>query len=247
MGNCSGATNTAQGLWQAYQALVTLNQPGALNAILLFTDGVPTAVTETFTIQNPGSTCSDKTTPRQGAVYCVNCSSSTHPSGIYQFVANTPPGTDLNLITNNSNCYFRSTASNVYRDVVNAPATDDWGNSLTTTGYRGGLSYSGSGLNMSDGQTIEHGATNAADHAALRIRRGDPAAGGRSLAGVVIYTIGYGADSDQILLKRIANDPELSPNPVAAGAQGRYEYAGDPTQLNDAFTRVASEVLRLAQ
>jgi hypothetical protein len=52
---------------------------------------------------------------------------------------------------------------------------------------------------------------------------------------------------DSVLLKRIANDPSLTPNPVAAGAQGRYEYAGDATALNDAFLRVASEVLRLAQ
>jgi hypothetical protein len=34
---------------------------------------------------------------------------------------------------------------------------------------------------------------------------------------------------------------------VAAGAQGKYRYAGDLTQLNDAFMAIASEVLRLAQ
>jgi hypothetical protein len=98
-------------------------------------------------------------------------------------------------------------------------------------------------VNLTD---FNHGATNAADHAALRIRRGDALAGGESMADVVIYTIGY-MDVDETLLKRIANDASLSPNPVAAGAHGKYRYAGDASQLNDAFMSIASEVLRLAQ
>src|SRR6202790_2940326 len=39
--NCTGGTNTAQGLWQGYQQLVTLNQPNALSVVLLFTDVYP--------------------------------------------------------------------------------------------------------------------------------------------------------------------------------------------------------------
>jgi hypothetical protein len=62
----------------------------------------------------------------------------------------------------------------------------------------------------------------------------------------MIYTIGLGA-VDDVLLKRIANDPSLTPNPVAAGNQGLYVYAADATQLDLAFTRVASELLRLAR
>jgi len=54
-------------------------------------------------------------------------------------------------------------------------------------------------------------------------------------------------DVDETLLKRMANDASLSPNPVAAGAHGKYRYAGDASQLNDAFLSIASEVLRLAQ
>src|SRR5579864_8732680 len=33
---CTGGTNTGQALWQGYQQLVTLNQPNALNVVLLF-------------------------------------------------------------------------------------------------------------------------------------------------------------------------------------------------------------------
>jgi len=95
---------------------------------------------------------------------------------------------------------------------------------------------------------VENFSTNAADHAALRIRRGDPDAqhANRTLQGVVIYSIGLG-DVDDVLLRRIANDPSLTPNPVAAGNTGRYVYAANATDLDLAFTRVASELLRLAR
>jgi hypothetical protein len=63
---------------------------------------------------------------------------------------------------------------------------------------------------------------------------------------VVIYGIGLG-DVDDVLLKRMANDPSLTPNPVVAGRQGRYVYAADATALDLAFRRVASEILRLAK
>ena len=95
---------------------------------------------------------------------------------------------------------------------------------------------------------MENFSTNAADDAALRIRRGDPDAlnGNRTLPGVTIFSIGLG-NVDDVLLKRMANDPSLTPNPVAAGNLGRYVYAANATDLDLAFTRVASELLRLAR
>ena len=110
------------------------------------------------------------------------------------------------------------------------------------------VTTSGAGLSVTSGQNVENFATNAADHAALRIRRGDadPLNGNLSLPGVVIYSIGLG-NVDSVLLERIANDPSLTPNPVAAGNNGRYVYAANATELNLAFTQVASQLLRLAQ
>ncbi len=244
--NCSGSTNTAQALWQAYDKLVELHQTGALNAILLFTDGLPTAVTQTYAIKS-SSHCTDKT-EKKGVAYAV--SSPANPSGLYPWVGSTQPmGGDLTVLSTptTNNCYFRSTPGNLYQDVVNAPLTDSSGNSLVTTGYKNAGSHLSGGLLALN--YLNWGAVNAADHAGLRVRRGDPDPdrGGNSVSGVVIYAIGYNMDADgQTLLKRIANDPSLSPNPVAAGAPGRCEYAGDPAQLNDAFTRVASQLLRLA-
>ena len=42
---CYGYTNSAAAYWAAYQQLVALNDTGALNVILFFTDGVPNTIT----------------------------------------------------------------------------------------------------------------------------------------------------------------------------------------------------------
>jgi len=48
---CSGNTSTAMALWQAYQQIVTINEPGALNLLVLFTDGYPNGVTAAYPIK----------------------------------------------------------------------------------------------------------------------------------------------------------------------------------------------------
>lgn len=245
--NCTGATSSAQALWQGYDQLVKLNQAGALNAILFFTDGRPTAVTEDFPLKGACSTRG--TIPRRGVLtlgYTNNVPSS--PMGLYTWAAPGPPplASDLTVISDHTSCSFNTNQSNVSSDLLNAPVTDIWGNSLVATGYRT-TTTSGSGLSV-NGQNVENFSTNAADHAALRIRRGDPdpAQGNRSLGGVVIYCIGFG-DVDNTLLQRIANDPALVVNPVAAGNQGRYYNAPTTSDLNQAFMQVASQMLRIAQ
>ncbi|PWU03954.1 MAG: hypothetical protein C5B51_17840 [Terriglobia bacterium] len=242
---CTGATSSAQALWQGYESLAALNQSGALNAIVFFTDGRPTATSENFPVY---TTYCTNSSPKLGVL-----TFASGPQGLYVKDANAqplPPNDDINVLSgsNVSGCRFVTKGPTyVTSDVKWAPTTDYWGNSLTATGYKS-VTPSGSGLSIATATNIQNFSTNAADHAALRIRRGDPdpLQGNQSLANVVIFTIGLG-DVDDVLLKRIANDPSLSPNPVAAGMQGRYEYAGNATALNDAFTRVASEVLRLAQ
>jgi Mg-chelatase subunit ChlD len=244
---CTGATSSAQALWQGYQQLVALNQAGALNAIVFFTDGRPTAVTENFPIRS-NSSCQSKT-PKLGVLtVSYNGSTPVDPMGLYlQDAPPQPFSQDLTVIASKNNCKFASHQNQVDSDVSNAPTVDYWGNSLIATGYRS-VQSSGSGLDVSQAQNVENFSINAADHAALRIRRGDPdpAQGNRSLNGTVIFAIGMG-DVDDTLLKRMANDPSLSPNPVGAGNQGRYVYAANATDLDQAFTRVASELLRLAK
>lgn len=48
---CTGWTNTPTAYWNAYQELVAINQPLALNMIVLFTDGVPTSITARFPVR----------------------------------------------------------------------------------------------------------------------------------------------------------------------------------------------------
>jgi Mg-chelatase subunit ChlD len=247
--NCTGATSSAQALWQGYDQLVRLNQAGALNAILFFTDGRPTAVTEDFPVT--GACATHGSNPKRGVLtlgYSNGVPSS--PMGLYNWTAPGPPplASDLTVISDKTSCSFSSNQGNVATDLSYAPFTDIWGNSLTATGYRT-VTNSGAGLNEANAQNVENFSTNAADHAALRIRRGDPdpAQGNRSLSGVVIYSIGYGGDVDGVLLQRISNDPSLNPNPVAAGNTGRYYNAPTPSDLNQAFMQVASQMLRIAQ
>ena len=163
--------------------------------------------------------------------------------GLYKQDATAQPmASDQTPIATPSGC-----SSPTYQDVSNAPLIDYWGNSLNATAYRT-VQTSGTGLNVTQPQNVENFSTNAADDAALRIRRGDPDAlnGNRTLPGVTIFSIGLG-NVDDVLLKRMANDPSLAPNPVAAGNLGRYVYAANATDLDQAFTRVASELLRLAR
>jgi len=252
--NCTGGTNSAQALWQGYQQLVALNQSGALNAIVFFTDGRPTAINENFPV-SAGSPCQSHTSKQGVLTPGYNQNVPVSVLGLYVSAApQAPPlASDQTVITNKNGCNFSQNQSRVANDLQNAPTTDYWGNSLTATGYRS-VTYSGAGLNIADPQNVENFSTNAADHAALRIRRGDPdpSQGNRSLAGVSIYTIGLGGATagttvDDVLLKRMANDPSLTPNPVAAGNQGRYFYAANTQDLDQAFLQVASEVLRLAK
>jgi Mg-chelatase subunit ChlD len=245
---CSGGTNSSQALWQSYQELAALAQSGALNVIVFFTDGRPTAVTESFPIKS-GSPCGSHLA-KLGVLtpgYSNGIVTNTI-YGLYNPNATAQPmASDLTVLATDHNCSFWTNQTKVTSDVSYAPLADYWGNSLTATAYRT-VTTSGAGLGITQGQNVENFSTNAADDAALRIRRGDPDAlnGNRTLAGVTIYTIGLG-DVDSVLLKRMANDRSLTPNPVAAGNTGHYVYAADATQLDLAFTRVASEMLRLAR
>jgi von Willebrand factor type A domain len=46
---CTGYTTTAEALYKAYVQLQNLNQPSALNVIVMFTDGIPDSFVGTFT------------------------------------------------------------------------------------------------------------------------------------------------------------------------------------------------------
>ena len=49
--SCNGATATGTAVWKAYSKLQEINEPGALNLIVLFTDGYANTVTASFPIR----------------------------------------------------------------------------------------------------------------------------------------------------------------------------------------------------
>ncbi|MCL4854914.1 MAG: hypothetical protein KJZ78_26440, partial [Bryobacteraceae bacterium] len=85
---------------------------------------------------------------------------------------------------------------------------------------------------------------NALDSAGRRIRQDDQ-------YNVVVYTIGLGdfdanEPPDETLMRRVSNDPS-SPIYDSNRPEGLYVFAPNNTQLNQAFARVASEILRIAK
>lgn len=247
---CDGFTNSSQALWQGYKQLVALKQPGAMNVIVFFTDGRPTAFTANFPLRSAGRTCSSSG-PLLGVLtnlYYGNNNVPVIALGLYRPDAPAQPlSSDMVVMSGSNGCRFASQQWDVTQDVDRAPTTDRYGTSLSATGYRSVTAYGG-GYSIATPQDIEDMAVNATDHAALRIRRGDPDPlnGNLSLSNTVIFSIGLG-DVDETLLRRVANDPSIAANSSTAGAQGMYVYAQNVADLNQAFNRVASEILRLAK
>lgn len=262
---CSGATSSAQALWNGYQALATLNQPAALNTILFFTDGQPTAVTAAMS-RKGGSGCSSSS---YTGVFTVGFQTTSPFSpvatgGIFGYEAQTQPITSDDIIVgtappsgdggtgNPSGCAFNSTWTNAASDITGVPTTDIWGNNLNN-GYQSVTLSSGLitvPSNSTGALNMIHASTNAADDASHRIQTAATGVGVSSgLSNILILTIGLGnstypANSD--FLCRVANDP-CSSRYSTAVPTGLYVYAPTAADLSDAFSRVASEILRLAK
>jgi Mg-chelatase subunit ChlD len=240
-----GATNTSQALWLAYQQLVNLNEPGALNVIVLFTDGRPTAFTGSFPISSKSS-CTSKTNKTAAITYYVN--NSQNPvanAGLFQYLDTsiTDVSTEGRVIADSSGCAYNNnqvwsaTAENVTKDISAFPSQDIYGNG-TATGYQPVTLTA-----VSNTATVDATSINAADSAATRIR-----ADANLIP--VIYTIGLGGTSiyppETSFMQRISNDPASSTFNSAEPA-GLYVYSPDYTQLQAAFETIASQLLRLSQ
>jgi hypothetical protein len=150
-------------------------------------------------------------------------------------------------------------------DIAYLPEQDVFGN-LTGTGYSGApyaaVNRYPSSYGTSQGKirvddigrgcctlgvndSITNAGVNALDNAAQRARDDSIT---RNL-NVYTYTIGLGNAPngvDNALLQRIANDPNANnydPNkPI-----GEYVFAPTASQLNQAFSKIASQVLRLSK
>jgi Mg-chelatase subunit ChlD len=151
------------------------------------------------------------------------------------------------LLSNLNDCAASTAVSNSWtsmrRDVAYLPDTDAYGNS--TRGFMDfpGVMQFASGpyigkIRVDVPRSLTRAALNAADSAADRIRND-------ITLSPIIYVIGLGSVNHE-LHRRMSNDP-TSPIFDDTRPEGLYVYAATPTELNYAFVRVASEILRLAQ
>lgn len=250
---CTGATSTALGLYNGYSQLIGLNQPNALNVILLFTDGYPTALTAAFPIKS-SSSCTSKAAKTAVLTVGFNLPNLTTPvavGGLLSPVAQPQPmSSDLGFgpAGNYSGCSYASNLWNVGNDVSYIPNTDSYGNAINTN-YQPVTYYDGNGDVSLDPTSVMNASVNAADSMGYRIRTGAALSGvGPGISGVYVYTIGLGnagGVSDDFL-ERVANDPRAS-NYNSNYPSGLYIYAPTSADLTDAFNQIASQILHLSK
>jgi hypothetical protein len=262
---CAGSTSTAQALWTGYQQLVGLNEPEALNVLLFFTDGQPTGVTFDMPIAR-ASTCSAYIpgAPEGADAYSMPSAGKGYIRGVYSTFTNSsqffgiqnqngltgPDGlqsvrnNDFELATESVDCAYARNwpgSATVTRDVLGLPTKDIYGNSANTS-YRPVTLNSYGFIDISNPGNAQAMAANAADSAALNIRKGatDPVSGG-SLRNVVIYSIGLGNAPYPLsheFLERVSNGFR-SPIFDKSTPAGFVFYASGGADLREAFSAIS--------
>jgi Flp pilus assembly protein TadG len=269
---CVGATSTAHGLTLAYNEIKNvINQPGALNVILFFTDGQANTVVATYPIKTQGDTRYDyvntgtlEYTPPSSCKSSdvlygayTDFSASANATGSTGGIIDVTPtgisgGSPWPAVISAQGCAFTGSgyygSYNPYQarvDVAYVPGKDAFQN--PTTGYKPSQTYpSGpyAGQIRTDSPlAIRYAAMNAADAVAQAMHSDTTYA-------PVVYSIGLAGNEnipmDTDFMERIANDPRAS-NYNPNQPQGLFALATDNATLADAFNAVASQILRLSK
>jgi Flp pilus assembly protein TadG len=223
---CAGNTGSAAALYLAYQQIKSVAEPGALNVIVFFTDGVPNGFSSGpapagFPVKSTSACNGGK--PLAGFI--------SQSGGLYSL---SPVAIDQ---TNIQPTACSGNMSYMADNFQYIPDTDAYGNSAWATGYKPVQRDAQNNITITAANSDAVSA-NAADAAALKIRQD----------GIFIYTIGLDGNGglDSTLLMRLANDPTYSSYQTSQPA-GMYAYAGNAGQLAAAFNSIASEVLRISQ
>jgi hypothetical protein len=249
---CNGGTNSAAAFWTGYQALVATPEAGVLNVLLFFTDGQPNTIHMTNMEVKSTSTCTSKTA-KEGVI--APSSNGSDVLGIYRAdPVSLPPiptsgNGDQRVISGSSNCAYNSNAANVPNDIValtrsgSANEVDIFGNSLT--GYKTSITRVSGRISIASNTTITNVGINALDSAALRARND---ANSRGL-DLMIFAIGLsntiGAAEDT-LMNRVANTT-ASPVYQSDRPTGLYVRADNVSELQNAFGKLASDIMRFAK
>jgi len=263
---CSGNTGSEPALWMAYNQIKAINEPGALNIIVFFTDGNPNGypapnfpkktqadtrygvADPTTLVATPKSTCAALPAALPGG-FIGEYSLTTPLGNTWGIYSNTgvPLNSSTQTLVTSPGCAYNSSAYNMRQDVAYLPPLDIHGHSIT--GYLPLEVYPPSNpykdMPRVDTVSSHHIAgKNITDNVAALIRAD-------ATYTPVIYAIGLGgtiaADPiDDVFMERISNDAR---SPIYNNLQqtGKYVYAPNAGQLQDAFNSIASEILRLAQ
>lgn len=228
--NCANNTGSAAALSLAEQKILEGAEPGALNIVVFFTDGVPNGFTAGPATQGAKAGFPLKSGKTCGA-YSYAPGYIANGGGIYD-----PGSQDISstLLKTLSNCPSGS-MSQLAQSYQFIPDVDSWFNSAS--GYAA-VTRDSSGHIVFSSANSDAVSLNAADDAALKIRND----------GTVIYAIGLGSNGgvDDTFLRRVANDP-TSAQYNANQPTGKYYYAPTAGQLGAAFQSIASEILRISQ
>jgi hypothetical protein len=242
------ATNSALGLYWAYDALRTLNDPTRENIIVLFTDGRSSAFPGQFDVdtgEGHSPTCSS--TPKEGVEMAD--SAGSHVYGILTLQPTFAPGTwptpdytDISGCTGMDDAYYGIAWNGPllvtrFRDTwippvfqpppAPAPVPVSIYNTVNPSVYPTGTLDGGNILNISENMLLN--VAQSARQDPLRIR---------------ILVIGLGSGVRTSTLQRVAN---VAPYTVSGERVGLYVYAPTSTQLMSAFRQVASSIAHLMQ
>jgi len=239
-----GGPNTSAGLEAAYQQLQNLNHQGALNVIVLFTDGIPTGFSGDFgtLLTSSQNTCVATGGHLSGALWLLPIPQSTPLQG------NGAGLTDPTI--QNGAAQENYDASSVAAPgcpggisarpaslLTGMPSVDLFNNATI-----GSYPPAPVTLNGITAQNIVNASENALDAAANRIRSD-------TSLQPVIFAIGLDGNltlqPDPILMAKIANDPS-SAYYNSSQPTGQSIIAPSTAQLQSAFSSIASQVLRLA-
>jgi len=233
----NSGTNGSDGLWKGYQELVALNEPGVLNVIVFFTDGVATHFSGEFqTNGNPPGGCGN--TDVEGVIGTESSPGSDYAIGLTVIDPGPPPVLE-DQVDWIPGCDF--SMDDVRESVPLLPLANLHGTPVQ--GWKS-IPYWSGGQPVTRGLNIKPIAENLTVNTAKRIRT-DPN------LETTIFGIGLGGETnnfpaDHELMRRVANDPAAMTF-TDSEPEGLYVFAPSPVQLNQAFSRVASEIFRLIQ
>ena len=259
----NNSTNTADGLFHAYRELVKLAQPGALNVIVMLTDGRPSAFSGSFAVKS-ASTCTSHT--NKVGVLTSNVSQGWIPpttgntNGVVMstFQGNGKEALLTSVVPGSAGCSYASDLTAVSSDIsafpssVAPPDDNPLGlNFFTTQSVNSDLTtFTGAGTSVASPRAVRYAAFNVADNVATMIRTD-------TNIRPVIFVIGLNNNNgeealDADWLARVANDKDYINSVTGAHVFQSTQTQGEYFDVNAggigaALQQIASQILRLSR